>query len=75
MAAFETNTSCGGAALAKFEGYPCPCGGTPLAVFDVVTPAAKMAMPTGHSQDSFVGGAYGPDLTGARRAPSGPALV
>ena len=72
--AFETNT-CGGTVFATFEGNPYPCGGTALAVFEVVPPAAKMAMPTDHCQDSFVRGACGPDLSGALWAPSGSALV
>ena len=56
-------------ALATFECNPYPCGVTALAVFDVVTPTAKMAMPSGHRQDSFVIGACGPDLSGALGPP------
>ena len=70
--AFETYTSCGGTLLATFEGNPYPCGGAALAVFEVVTPTAKMAMPKGHCQDSFVRGACGPDLSGALRPPLAP---
>ena len=64
LAAFETNTySCGGTALTAFEGNPCPCGETALAALEIVTPTAKIAMPAGHHQDSFVRVACGPDLS------------
>ena len=59
LEAFETNTSCGGRALATFQGNPYPCGGMALAAFEVVTPTSNMAMPTGHCQDRFVRGACG----------------
>ena len=60
------------ALLATFEGNPYPCGGTAFAVFEVVTPTAKMAMPIGHCQDSSVREASGPDLSGALRPPLAP---
>ena len=39
-----------------------------LTAFEVITPTAKMAMPTGHLEESFVRGACWPDLSGALRA-------
>ena len=52
--------------LAAFEVNTLPLWRDGMAAFEVViTPTAKMAMPTGHRQDSFVRGACDPDLSGA----------